>query len=133
LQLQAHQRDLERQWQALAGAEGETQRSEKIEQLTGLLKRHGLHVIEQAQADGGKDATIPPALGELAKRLGAAGEKHKPQLWRFRVQGSYAAMLRVLAQLAYGEPAVTPLALTMKEIKDAAPNTPREWTLLVWI
>jgi hypothetical protein len=128
--LQATHTDLERQWASLTGPGDDPLRSEKIEQLTGLLKRHGLNVIEQGHAEG-KEATIPPALEGIAKRMAARGEKHRPQLWRFRIQGTYAAMLGALVQLAYGEPAVTPLGLTMKE----APlhSDVREWTLVVWV
>jgi hypothetical protein len=123
-QLQEQQVELERDWKTLAGVDGP--RSPKIEQLTDLLRLHGLSVIEQT-LETGKDGTVSVALDPVVKRMG----DRKPQLWRFRVRGTYASMFQALKELTKGEPAVTPLGLTMKE----APlySDVREWSLMVWI
>jgi hypothetical protein len=127
-QLQEQQRELDSQWKLLAGIDN-PRRSEKIEQLAELLKRHGLNVIEQGQ-ETGKQGTVPPALEVVSKRMG----QRPPEVWRFRVRGSYAGMFRVMTELTSGDPAVTPLGLTLKDVsKDTQPGDIREWTLVVWI
>jgi type II secretory pathway component PulM len=124
-QVQDNHVQLEQQWKTLAGLD-EAHRSEKIEELAESLKRHGLNIIEQT-LESGKQGTVPHALDAVGKRMG----DRKPQVWRFRMVGSYASMLRVLDELTYGDPAVTPLGLTMKEIR--LTTDLREWTLVVWI
>lgn len=129
---QQQKQDLEKQWQALVGGGAETgRRSLKIEGLTALLKQHGLNILEQAQAEGSKESNMPPALAGVVKRMSEAGEQHRPQVWRFRVQGSYLSLLRVLSRLGQGDTLVIPLSLTMKEAEWH--SDVREWTLLLWI
>lgn len=123
--LQEQFTELERDWKTLAGMDG-SHRSAKIEELAELLKSHGLNVIEQT-LETGKEGTVPGALEAVVKRMG----DRKPQVWRFRVRGTYASLFGALTQLTNGEPAVTPLGLTMK---DAPLHTAiREWSLVVWI
>ncbi len=124
-QLREQYAELERDWKTLVGIDGPP-RSEKIEDLADLLKRHGLSVVEQAQ-ETGREGAVPPALEAVTKRMG----DRKPQVWRLRLRGTYVNMFRALTELTKGEPAITPLGLTMKE----APlyGDTREWSLVVWI
>lgn len=116
--------ELERDWKTLAGLDGV--RPHKIEQLADLLKRHDLSVIEQT-LETGKEGAVPAALDGVVKRMG----DRRPQIWRFRLRGTYASLFGALKELANGELAVTPLGLTLK---DAPLHTEiREWSLVVWI
>jgi hypothetical protein len=129
-QLQTQKTTLEQQWDGITGGSADpARRSERIESLTALLKGNGLTVIEQAPAEGGKDSAVPKALESVAKRMAETGERQKPQLWRFRIHGTYSAVLRALSQLGEGDASVIPLGLAMKE----SGNPIHEWTLLVWI
>jgi len=126
---QEQQASLQRKWEELTGTGAEAaRRSERIEQLAAMLKQHGLTVIEQGHAEGGKDATLPRELEPISKRFSAG---HGPQVWRFRVSGNYASLLAAIGKMSDGESAVIPLGLTMKEANLLTDT--REWTLLVWI
>jgi hypothetical protein len=130
--VQARKRDIEKQWRDLTETSSAgPQRNEKIENLTGLFKRYDLNILEQAQSDSGREATMPSMLTGVVKRLAEAGEHQRPQMWRFRIQGRFHSLLRVLGELAAGETLVIPLGLTMKEA--GLHSDIREWTLLVWI
>jgi len=127
--LLARKRDLENDWRTMTGSSDDpARRNQRIENLTALLQRNGLVIVEQAPAD--RDGQTP-ALEAVAKRLAEGPGKQKPQLWKLRVQGSYANLQRTLQVLAEGEPLVIPLGVSMKE---AGLDTKiREWTLVVWI
>jgi len=131
-QCQKDKQQLEAQWQALAGINhGTGRRPDKIETLTAVLNQYGLIILEQAQAETSKDANLPGGLNAVVQRLKDTAGPRKPEVWRYRVQGSYAGLLRVLHQLSSGEAAVVPLSVTMKETD--LHSDVREWTLLLWI
>lgn len=120
---------LEERWKALAGSASPNRlAAEKLEQLTGLLIRHGLTVLEVHPAKGDELARVPPALEAIAKRIGAKSGGQPPQ-YRLRLSGSYLGLLRVLEQVNDGEAIAIPISLTMKENEEGF----REWVLVVWI
>jgi len=127
--LQDDMAKLEDRWKWLAGsASADRLTAEKIDQLTGLLIRHGLTVLEIGPAKGDNQAQVPPALEAIAKRIGEKTGGQPPQ-YRLRLSGSYLGLLRVLEQVNDREPIAIPISLTMKENEEGF----REWVLVVWI
>jgi len=127
--LRADKVALTAQWNQLAGTSAEPgRRNERVERLTTIFKQYGLTVIEQGEASG---QNAPAALDLVTKKLAEGGDRHKPQLWRVVVAGSYTDLLGALKFLADGEPLAVPLNVTMKEASLA--TDVREWTLLMWI
>lgn len=129
--LEARKQDLENEWQAMTGSNDDpARRNQRLENLTTLLQQHGLVVVEQAPAEGGKEGSVP-ALEAVAKRLADGNGKQRPQVWSIRVHGSYTSLHRALQVLAEGEPLVIPLGVSMKQA--GLDTKVREWTLVVWI
>jgi hypothetical protein len=120
---------LEARWTSLVGsASTDRLTAEKIDQLTGLLIRHGLTVLEIGPAKGDELARVPPALEAIAKRIGEKSGGKLPQ-YRLRLSGSYLGLLRVLEHVNDREAVAIPISLTMKENEEGF----REWVLVVWI
>ncbi|MBL8797620.1 MAG: hypothetical protein JNM56_27215 [Planctomycetia bacterium] len=120
---------VEARWKALAGGpSSERLPAEKIEQLTALLIRNGMTVLECKPAQGEGQANVPPALQAVAKRIGEQ-TGGKPAQYRLRVAGSYLGLLRVLERVNEREPVAIPISLSMKEHEEGY----REWVLVVWI
>jgi len=130
---QGRQQEETRQaWDALVAKCASAElRHERIEKLTGLLKRHNLTLLDDAEADANKDARLAPVLETMSKSLSETPKKQKPQLRNLHFQGGYLDVNSILQELARGEVLAIPVGLTMKPVKDSADK--REWTLLVWI
>jgi hypothetical protein len=131
--------DLERQksnarlaWEAAtAHCTDPALRAERIERLNLILKRQGLHVVEDVEAEASRDSTVAAAVQALCDELAAMSAKHKPQLRKVRMYGTYLNVLAALDDLANREVVAIPVGLMMK---DAYPGyTLHEWVLLVWI
>ena len=126
------QQDSRQAWEALvAKCASAEQRNERIEKLTGLLKRHNLSLLDDAEADGGKDGRLSPMLENIGKLLAETPKKQKPQLRHLHFEGNYLNVKSVLQELSQGELLAIPVGLTMKQMKNSEDR--REWTLLVWI
>jgi hypothetical protein len=126
------QQDSRQTWETLvAKCASAEQRNERIEKLTGLLKRHNLNLLDDAEADGGKDGRLSPMLESMGKLFAETPKKQKPQLRHLHFQGNYLDVKSILQELSLGELLAIPVGLTMKQMKNS--DDKREWTLLVWI
>jgi hypothetical protein len=134
-QLQSLESDKQRAYQAWNQAAAHCtdpgMRNERIEKLNSLLARHGLRVIEDTEAEAGKDGKVAPAVEGLCKELASMSAQLKPQLRKVRMLGPYLDVVAALDDLATREVVAIPVGLMMKEahLNDAR----REWVLLVWI
>jgi len=106
-------------------------RNERIEKVNGLLAHRGLRVIEDAEAEAGKDGKVAPAVEGLCKELASMSAQLKPQLRKVRMMGTYLDVLGALDDLANREMVAIPVGLMMKEAH--LDHNVREWVLLVWI
>jgi hypothetical protein len=119
-------------WDAAAGRCHDARlRNDRIEKLNGLLRRHDLRLLEDSEADSGKEGKIVPGLEGLAQQMATLAVAPKPQTRKIRMVGSYVDVVAALEDLTVGDVLAIPIGLSMKE----APLTSdvREWTLIVWI
>jgi hypothetical protein len=117
-----------------------TERVATIEHITELFDRFGLTLVSESPgADGNVSARLSPTLEEVTKRLarppagskGVASSPVKPQLWKVRFEGSYAAVVEALATLTDECKLAVPVRLTMDQAKGV--SKVRSWTLLLWL
>ena len=133
-QLEARKKTILLAWESATGkCPVQQQRNERIEQLTGLLKRRGLSLVDDGEADAGKDGKLNPGLEALVKQMSETSPQHKPQLRRIHLKGRYLDLLGALEELAASKEVLAiPVGVSLKE--DATlDNAVREWLLLVWI
>ena len=102
-----------------------------MERLDNLLARRKLRLVEDAEADGSKDAKVTAALEGLSQQMATLSAQPKPQLRKIHVIGGYLDVLAALEDLSSSEVLAIPVGLTMKEAPVNA--TVHEWILLVWI
>jgi hypothetical protein len=130
---EAEQRRAHGAWLAATGLCPEhLRRNERIEQLTSVLQRCNLRLIEDGEVDLSRDLKITPTLEFLAKQMSETTGPRKPQLRRLRLAGRYLDLLAALDDLA-GRSDVLAIPVSVA-LKEGVPGTAvREWTLLVWI
>jgi hypothetical protein len=106
-------------------------RNDRIEKLNGLLAHRNLRLLEDSEADSGKDGKVVPGLEGLAVQMATLAAAPKPQTRKIRMVGRYLDVVAALEDLTEGDVLAIPIGLSMKE----APLTGglREWTLIVWI
>jgi hypothetical protein len=105
-------------------------RPDRANRLHALLKSRALLLVDSSPGDSAKDGRLSPALEKLSKLL-AERTGQPPQVWRYRVQGSYKDVLQALQDLSQDDQLAIPIGLTMKDANSEIST--REWTLLVWI
>ena len=106
-------------------------RLEAVAQLTTLLQRHRLRLIDDsAEAQGANK--LPQALRDSVARLGSDGNAFNAQIRCLQLAGSYRDLLGAVAELASqaDSPAV-PVALNMADVDPDVEE--RVWTLWVWM
>lgn len=106
-----------------------TQRHDRVEKLTNLLKKYHLTSMEDAEAES-KDAKVSVPLESMMQKIAQQAPAQKPQLRRIRFYGRFADVHDALDELAKGPVLAIPVGLGMKTTSSA---DLREWTLLVWL
>ena len=99
-------------------------RNAALQHVSALCDTHGIK-LHGAAVEAGR--VVPESL-----RLAAAGaEAPPPQVWRIDADASYAAMRRLLEDLATTPVMIVPLSLSMTSAEK--PGRPARWMLLLWI
>ena len=130
-ELQAQLEALQAEWRyAAAFAAAPAQRTQRVEKLTALWKKHNVAVLEDTLAESHRDAKLSPAVERLAKKLAQDAGVPKLQERRIRIVARYHDLLDVFEELAHGEALAIPVGLTMKPHDD---SIYREWVVLIWI
>jgi len=110
------------------GRETAIDTTRRLEQLTLLLRRHELQLV-QSQAT---DAELCDNIRWLLTEGVAPGTRRR--FWRFELIGRYADVYLALEELAEHAPGALPLSLTLQNPYRDNPESPyRAWTLVVWV
>src|SRR5262249_16758887 len=106
-------------------------RHDRLQGVMSVLMRHGLRVVEDADATALRDVRISPAVDALIQQPPSFAKGPKPRVRQLRLQGRYPDVPVLPDELGRGDAVAIPVGLTMKE----APLTGdlREWVLLVWM
>ena len=131
--LQSDKQRARQAWeQAAAHCTDPLLRNERIANLNHLLALRGLRVIEDTEAEAGKDGRVAPAVEGLCKSLASMSgpaEAAAPQGPHGRHVSRRARGGSMTWRTARSSP--SRLGLMMKEAHLS--NNKREWVLLVWI
>jgi chromosome segregation ATPase len=132
-EIENQNRDWQARWQKLQDdrSTDSTIRIEAIEDLTALLNRNHLDLIDEEPAEGNDGGKLPMALERVATLLKDKKPEVKSQLWRVRFDGRYEDVMRALEELNDTEPLAIPVHLQMGEAKISTAT--RRWTLYLWI
>jgi hypothetical protein len=132
-EIENQNRDWLARWQKLQNdrSTDSTIRIEAIEDLTALLNRNDLNLIDEEPAEGNDGGKLPMALERVATLLKDKKPEVKSQLWRIRFDGRYEDVQRALKELNDTQPLAIPVHLQMSEAKISTAT--RRWTLYLWI
>ena len=102
-------------------------------QLTELLRRHQLQLMDEAPAGKEGEAKLPGSLAEALGRFAEQGSRDGGgQVRRVRLTGRFLDLLAAMEELAKTDnPPGIPIRLTMADAD--ADGQQRSWTLLVWM
>jgi chromosome segregation ATPase len=126
-------KDREAQWRKLQQdrSTNSTVRIEAIEEITALLNRNQLKLVDEEPAEGTDAGKLPASLEAVAALLKKNNPEVNTDLWRVRCVGRYEDVLHALEELNEVEPLAIPVHLQMGEAKHTTEI--RSWTLFLWI
>ncbi len=132
-ELQKQKTELDAQAAVAAGREVDSRRRiENEKRLGGLLRSHGLQIVEEGLAGNAGQAKLPASVTEALGRFGKSSAQSTAQVRRLRFAGKFIDVLAAIRELAAMEtPPGVPISLSMAEADTQEPQ--RVWTLLVWI
>ena len=132
-ELAKQNRERDSQWRKLQEdrSSSSTVRIETIEDVTALLNRNGLKLLDEEPSEEADAGKLPISLERVATLLKKDNAEVKTQLWRVRFEGCYEDVLHAIEELNETEPLAIPVHLQMGDAKITTPT--RSWTLFLWI
>ena len=113
---------------ALTADPGGFDRNHAMQQVSELCAAQGLS-LNAAKVDA--TARLPKALDAASGSMLHNPAATEPQVWRFELSGSYAAMQRLLEGLQRAQPMIVPLCISMDTRKNG--HHPQKWVLTLWL
>ncbi len=111
--------------------------TETVAQLTDLLNRNGLILLDEGPESGsGEHASqLAGIMNKLSQSIATASDTGKnqrgPTLWKVRFIGRYIDVIAALHEINESDTLIIPVSIAMEEVRGE--GTIRSWTLFVWV
>jgi len=119
--------------------------TETIAQLTDLLNRNGLVLIDEGPEEGGAKLTgrLSTMMNQVANSVSNKSQQSPmiipmqsqtnrgATLWKVRFIGRYIDVIAALHEISESDTLIIPVSISMEEV--SGEGTVRSWTLYVWV
>lgn len=126
--LEALQKKLQTKWSEIAKrANQQTSRVDHVNELTEMLNKRNLRIVEAGEAEQGNRQELPPALVKARERLKREGSEIDLVVWQVKCVGKYREVAEVLEELAASPHGPIPISIQMDQAAPLAEE--RVWVI----